>query len=480
MGSHHARAVAPADDGAQAARAAQAARQARREALAALDCLRALPAGEIERLADLGTLRAFASGAPIMTERRLGDFLYLVLRGTVSVTLHDRDGREVLLGVLDRGDCCGEGPLFGDFFRRATVYAERPCNMLQLPLAAVRDLLPEAPHLAAVLRRIYRERLSHTTLGRVPLFNHLSQVDRTTIGMLLRPSFHERGAEIVRQGTPGNALFLIESGQVVIEQNGQPIAHVTEGGFFGEMSLLEDKPHNATVRALTPTSLLALPAEDLHALLARNAVLAERLQAVAAARHSAGASATSSRDRARHLTLAVQHGMLRGTHMLVRTPELCPPGCRICESACGTRHGQPRLHLNGTAVGKLDVLNACRQCRVGAECVEACPEEALTWDDRGALVVNDKCTGCGKCVTACPYDAIAQQPPDDEPAGGPLWQLYKAMRRLRHPTIPLHASGALHRPAKCDLCHGHDDLACLSACPTGSLRLVPVEEIFPL
>jgi CRP-like cAMP-binding protein/Fe-S-cluster-containing hydrogenase component 2 len=480
MGSHQARVAAPNDNGAKAALAAQAAHAARQEALGALDCMRSLPASEIDRLADLGTLRAFAPGAPIMTERRLGDFLYVVLRGTVSVTLHDRDGREVLLGVLDRGDCCGEGPLFGDFFRRATVYAERPCNMLQLPLDAVRELLPEAPHFAAVLRRIYRERLSHTTLGRVPLFNHLSHVDRTALCNLLRPSFPERGAEIVRQGTAGNALFLIESGQVVIEQNGQPIAHLTEGGFFGEMSLLEDKPHNATVRALTPTSLLALPADELRALLSRNAVLAERLKAVADARHSSGASAANSRDRARHLTLAVQHGMLRGTHMLVRTPELCPPGCRICEGACATRHGLSRLHINGTAVGKLDVLNACRQCRVGAECVEACPESALTWDDRGALIVNDKCTGCGKCVSACPYDAIAQPDVPDEPPGGPMWQLYRAMRRLRHPTIPLHDASATRRAAKCDLCHGHDDLACLTACPTGSLRLVPVEEIFPL
>ncbi len=36
------------------------------------------------------------------------------------------------------------------------------------------------------------------------------------------------------------------------------------------------------------------------------------------------------------------------------------------------------------------------------------------------------------------------------------------------------------RANKCDLCHSHNDMACLSACPTGSLRLIPVEELFPL
>ena len=372
MGSHQAR-VAPRPDGtAEAALLLQAAHTARHSALATLDCLRNVPPAELDRLADIGTLRAFASGAPIMTERRLGDFLYLVLRGTVSVTLHDRDGREVLLGVLDRGDCCGEEPLFGDFFRRATVYAERPCNMLQLPLAAVREMLPETPHLAAALRHIYRERLSHTTLGRVPLFNHLSQVDRTSIQMLLRPSFHERGAEVVRQGTPGNALYLIESGQVVIEQNGQPIAHLTEGSFFGEMSLLEGKPHNATVRALTPTSLLALPADDLHSLMRHTPALAERLQEVAAARHSAGSSAASSRDRARHLTLAVQHGMLRGTHMLVRTPDLCPP--RL-----------PHLRERLRHASRPDAPASQRHSRRQARCAERLPTVPRGRRVRGGL-----------------------------------------------------------------------------------------------
>ena len=95
-------------------------------------------------------------------------------------------------------------------------------------------------------------------------------------------------------------------------------------------------------------------------------------------------SGQNDQSRPRQLSQAVQHGLLRGTHLLVRTPALCPPGCRICETACADRFGQPRLHINGTALGKLDVLDTCHQCRVGAECVEACPEDAFQWSDTGA------------------------------------------------------------------------------------------------
>jgi Fe-S-cluster-containing hydrogenase component 2 len=130
--------------------------------------------------------------------------------------------------------------------------------------------------------------------------------------------------------------------------------------------------------------------------------------------------------------------------------------------------------LNG-----LDVTDSCRQCRVGAECVEACPEHAIEWNDHGALVVNDRCNGCGDCMPACPYDAINIVP---QKAAQPslLWTLWHEMKRLKHPTIPLKAAQLEQRADKCDFCHGYDDLACVSACPTGALRLMAVDELFPL
>src|SRR6185295_5422781 len=88
-------------------------------ALAQLDCLTSVPAHDLLRLARLCTLRAFAPGTSLLNERIPGEYVYIVLRGTVSLTLHDHTGHEALIGVLNRGDCFGEGPLFGDLFRGA-------------------------------------------------------------------------------------------------------------------------------------------------------------------------------------------------------------------------------------------------------------------------------------------------------------------------------------------------------------------------
>lgn len=446
------------------------------EALAQLDCMRGVPRDQLARLVDRCTLRAFLPGTVILSERAPGDFLYLILHGTISLTLHDRAGHKVLIGILAHGDCFGEGLLFGDFFRGATAQAETTCYLVQLPREDVRDIMADAPALVNALRAIYRHRLVESTLGRVPLFSRLSPIERARIAALLQPQQYPRGAAIIREGEPGDALYLIEAGQVVVEQNSQTIAHMDEGDFFGEMSLLSAQPHNANIYALTPVDVLALPAEEFSRLLHEQPTLAEQLLVVVESRRAAGIALRNDPARVYQLTMTVERGLLRGTHLLVRDPLLCSDTCRICEDACAARHGRARIRTGGVLIQGLDVTDSCRQCRVGAECVEACPANAIQWNGGGALIITDSCTGCGACVPACPYDAV-QMAPRERAESSPLWSLWQRVRYGKDAEIPLLPA---QRADKCDLCDGYEDLACVSACPTGAIRLMPIEELFPL
>lgn len=451
--------------------------------LGTLDCLRGVPASELARLLELCTFRAFPTGSTILGQQRQDRFLFLVLSGTLQLRLRDKDGREVLMGVLGRGDCCGEGPLFGDFFRRMSALAQSDCHLLQLPLTELRGDYHNLPMLAAALRQVYKRRMVDCTLARVPLLGQLLPMERLALANLLQPGHFSRGDLIMRQGEPADALYLIESGQVVVEQSGQTIASLGEGDFFGEMSLLTSTPHRADVRALTPTDVLVLPGVDFHELIEERPDLEAQLRNEVEKRIRNSAAVRGDALRARELELAVGRGLLRGTHLLARQPSLCPPGCRICEAACEDRHGRARLQLNGAAIEPYDVTDSCRQCSVGAECVEACPEDAIERTATGTLIVTDKCTGCGACVQACPYGAMATVPlPPAERNHGPLWALFNntTKRLRRQPTIMLEPARPTQRADKCDLCHGHTDLACLARCPTGSLRLVPVEEVLSL
>ncbi|WP_129627533.1 cyclic nucleotide-binding domain-containing protein [Candidatus Oscillochloris fontis] len=471
---------APARTSAAAqARAALAAQrqQAARAMLAALDGLSNLPPAEIDRLLTLGVFRAFGSATTIFGKQKHDRFLFFVLRGQLQLHLRDKDGHEMLLALLGPGDCCGEGPLFGDLFRRMSATAVTGCYLFHVPLADLQEALVDLPELNAALNRIHQRRMLESTLTRIPLLSSLLPVERFALANILRHSSFSRGSLIIRQGDHANSLYLIERGQVSIEQDGRTVATLADGDFFGEIALLSGHPHRASVRAITSTDLLALPAADFHALLYEQPNLEANLRMVVEQRNRRNAALHADQSRARDLTQAVARGLLRGSHLLARTASLCPPGCQICEEACVGRHGHQRLALNGTLIDGLDILDACRQCTVGPECVEACPEHAFERTDDGVLLITNRCTGCGDCIPACPYQAVSRVTQErPEPEVLPLWV---RLRNRLHPQPPLPPAPP-QRADKCDLCSSYPDQACVSACPTGALRLLPVEEIFPL
>lgn len=447
--------------------------------LAQLSGLRGVPPDVLARLAPLCTLRAFMPGTPIVPALP-GAFLYLFLQGRLTLTLHDRLGHRIPTGLVQRGEVFGEGPLFGDMFHLVTGYAETTCYVLQLPLDDVRAVMQQSPELADALRVTYLRRLVESSLGRVPLFSKLPPNERVYLTELLQSRHYERGDTIIREGTYGDSLYIIEAGQVAIERSGHVIAHLDEGNFFGEMSLLASEPHSANVYALTPVDVQVLPASEFLKLLDKLPALNEELQKVVARRRQSSTTMLRDAERAQQLAMVVERGLLRGTHLLVRDDTLCEPGCHLCEDACAARYGRARLHLPGVIIDGQDVADACRQCRFGAECAEACPEDAIQWNNSGVLVITDRCTGCGDCVPACPYGAMALVPRDPTHHASPLWALWNRMKRLRTPTIMLESAPPAMRADKCDFCQAYDDMACVSACPNGALRFVPLQEVFPL
>lgn len=77
----------------------------------------------------------------------------------------------------------------------------------------------------------------------------------------------EAGEIIVRQGEPGDCMFVVQEGQVVatLEQNGQEsmLGLLGPGDFFGEMCVFEKQPRSATVRALGHARVLTVDKKNL-------------------------------------------------------------------------------------------------------------------------------------------------------------------------------------------------------------------------
>src|SRR5205814_7532019 len=78
---------------------------------------------------------------------------------------------------------------------------------------------------------------------------------------------YNAGEDVGSDGSLGDALFLILSGQVAVHRGAQTFATLTAGEFFGEMSLVEPAPRSATVTAMSATFLFRLPHDSLRALI---------------------------------------------------------------------------------------------------------------------------------------------------------------------------------------------------------------------
>ena len=78
---------------------------------------------------------------------------------------------------------------------------------------------------------------------------------------------YEVGEIIVRQGEPGDCMFVVQAGQVVatIEQDEQEsmLGLLGPGDFFGEMCVFEKQPRSATVRALSYARVLTVDKKGL-------------------------------------------------------------------------------------------------------------------------------------------------------------------------------------------------------------------------
>ena len=91
---------------------------------------------------------------------------------------------------------------------------------------------------------------------------------------------------IVRQGDPGESMFIVGSGRavVVLEPDRREVATIESGGYFGEMSLLTGDPRTATVLARGDTLVFEINADLFRRLGATDPQAVERVGIAAAAR----------------------------------------------------------------------------------------------------------------------------------------------------------------------------------------------------
>lgn len=245
---------------------------------------------------------------------------------------------------------------------------------------------------------------------------------------------------------------------------GQTIAVFAYGDFFADD--FAKKAGGLCLYAITEVQVVRVRASDAAAVLQQNPALQDRLRRHAERWLHRIRTLREEGGRDEIFDFYVKNGFSFSTRTKIRQLELCID-CDKCVVACEDRHGFARIERFGPQVGLINFSITCRQC-YDPRCLIDCNFDAIARDPISHEIRIDleNCTGCSVCARSCPNDSIFihEITPDMDQS---LWEDLgkKAPKKVAQ---------------KCDRCAGYDDMACVAACPTGSMIDAVPELIFGL
>jgi CRP-like cAMP-binding protein len=97
------------------------------------------------------------------------------------------------------------------------------------------------------------------------------------LARLAEPCIFGPGAEVVRQGEPGESLYAVVRGTLRVLVDGREVAAIGRGECFGEMAVLDAEPRSATVVVAEEAELLEIRQADFYEILHERAEIAEEV-----------------------------------------------------------------------------------------------------------------------------------------------------------------------------------------------------------
>ena len=191
-------------------------------------------------------LRSFKTGETIFKEGDPASELYCIQSGRVGIYLADR-----LLHTVDANGIFGQMSLIEAAPRSATAIAETDVTLAAVPESAFLFCVGETPDFALKVMRTLARRLraeliaSERDTGSARILDDTVDFSMFRNAGLPSRSF-KAGETIFKQGDPAAELYCVESGRVGLYLGDRQLLVVGPKGIFGEMSLIENEPRDAT------------------------------------------------------------------------------------------------------------------------------------------------------------------------------------------------------------------------------------------
>lgn len=226
----------------------------------------------------------------IIREEEIGDCMYVILEGTVEVSIKGAGiGREISIATLREGDFFGEQSLLpgSDGRRNASVRAFHPSKLFRIDkkhvLLHISDI-KESEDVTAIPPFKSEEKEVRDMLGNLRLFQSLAEIELDSYRTWTEVLTVGPGEFVVKESETGEHLYVILDGTVevfIIDEEGKVniLARLESGDYFGEQALMEgsDGKRSAYVRTDDKTRLIKIAKDYFKLALKRDSVLAMAL-----------------------------------------------------------------------------------------------------------------------------------------------------------------------------------------------------------
>ena len=180
----------------------------------------------------------FLNGNEVVFEQgKPGNNFYVVATGKLEVIINNKQ-----VGILRPGDSFGEMALIHDTLRTATIKTIDKCSLWGLDRATFRktlELLESAN---------YQE--NKQFIETIPVFETLNANQKEALVHSFSTQYFNPGTKIIKEGDPGELLYIIKEGNVLCTRDEQEIRRMGKGSYFGEQALIYNEMRTATVTAI--------------------------------------------------------------------------------------------------------------------------------------------------------------------------------------------------------------------------------------
>jgi CRP-like cAMP-binding protein len=228
----------------------------------------------------------YAMKARIIREEEIGDCMYVILDGTVEVSISGSSGREISIATLRKGDFFGEQSLLphGTGRRNASVYALHPSKLFRIDKKHVLlhlGGLDESEDVTVPAMVTSPDDEVRKLLGGLRLFQSLTDEELDNYSSWTEIVTVGPGDFVIKENEAGEFLFVILDGTVEIfilddDDKILILSTMKPGEYFGEQALMPGSSgkRNAYARTDKETRLIKIPKSYFKLALKRDSTLA--------------------------------------------------------------------------------------------------------------------------------------------------------------------------------------------------------------